>query len=314
MSNELRARAASLGTGPGSLNFVVRGISAPGSLAETLAYPSVNLGLAQRLESAEAMANAAYVETRRELCPSLGATWIQVAGAHALFDGVSSPLTQTFGVGIFEPVGDVELEMLEAFFTQRGTSTFHEVSSFATPNIWNLLSAHGYTPIETSTVLFRSTAPTSLPVPGRIVARVIKKAEAAVWSRVMGEGVASESAEFTASMEDLGWVMTRAPGAHCFLAELEGEPIAEGIMIVRNGVALLGGASTIPAARRQGAQLALMQARLNLAAALGIDLAMLVAQPGSSSLRNAERQGFRPAYMRSKWQRSKASASLSRGQ
>lgn len=122
----------------------------------------------------------------------------------------------------------------------------------------------------------------------------------------MYEGLGSDSAELAASIEGLGSVMTRTPGAYCFLAELDGNPIAEGMMIVCNGVALLGGTSTIPAARRQGAQLALMQARLELAAALGIDLAMLVAQPGSPSHRNAEREGFRPAYMQSKWQRNRA--------
>jgi GNAT superfamily N-acetyltransferase len=66
-------------------------------------------------------------------------------------------------------------------------------------------------------------------------------------------------------------------------------------------VALLAGASTIPAARRQGAQLALLEARLRHAADEGCDLAMIGAQPGSASQRNAERHGFRIAYTRIKW-------------
>jgi hypothetical protein len=33
----------------------------------------------------------------------------------------------------------------------------------------------------------------------------------------------------------------------------------------------------------------------------GCDLAMMVAQPGSDSQRNAERRGFRLAYTRTKW-------------
>jgi GNAT superfamily N-acetyltransferase len=82
---------------------------------------------------------------------------------------------------------------------------------------------------------------------------------------------------------------------------LEGEAIASGILAIKNGIAVLGGASTIPAFRRQGAQAALLQARLEYAADLGVELAMLVAGPGSSSQRNAERAGFRPAYVRSKW-------------
>jgi hypothetical protein len=78
-------------------------------------------------------------------------------------------------------------------------------------------------------------------------------------------------------------------------------------LTVHNGVALLAGACTIPEARRQGAQLALLHARLTFAARLGVDLAMVVTAPGSASQRNAERQGFRPVYTRAKWQRSSGS-------
>ena len=66
-------------------------------------------------------------------------------------------------------------------------------------------------------------------------------------------------------------------------------------------MALLGGASTIPEARRQGAQLALLESRLRYAAQNGCDLAMMCAAPGSASQRNAERHGFRIAYTRIKW-------------
>jgi hypothetical protein len=47
----------------------------------------------------------------------------------------------------------------------------------------------------------------------------------------------------------------------------------------------------------------LLRHRLAFAAHRGIELAMVVAQPGSASQRNAERQGFRPAYTRVKWRR-----------
>lgn len=88
--------------------------------------------------------------------------------------------------------------------------------------------------------------------------------------------------------------IAHARNAHCFLAHLDGEPIAAAAVHRSGDVALLAGASTIPSARRRGAQQALLQARLAFAAARGIDLAMVVTQPASPSQRNAERQGFRP--------------------
>ena len=67
------------------------------------------------------------------------------------------------------------------------------------------------------------------------------------------------------------------------------------------GVALLAGACTIPEARKRGAQLALLNARLGYAAECGFDVAMICAELGSASQRNAERHGFRIAWTRAKW-------------
>ena len=91
------------------------------------------------------------------------------------------------------------------------------------------------------------------------------------------------------------------PNTPCFLAEIDGEPIAAGAVILFDGVALLAGACTIPRFRKQGAQRALLEHRLRFAVERGCDIAMMVAAPGSSSQRNAERQGFRIAYTRIKW-------------
>ena len=71
---------------------------------------------------------------------------------------------------------------------------------------------------------------------------------------------------------------------------------------MHDGVALLGGAATVPELRRRGLQAALLEERLRYAFEHGCDLAMMVAEAGSNSQRNAERKGFRIAYTRTKWQ------------
>jgi GNAT superfamily N-acetyltransferase len=70
---------------------------------------------------------------------------------------------------------------------------------------------------------------------------------------------------------------------------------------LHDGVAWFGGAATVPELRRRGLQGALLRERMRYAAAHGCDLAMMVAQPGSNSQRNTERNGFRVAYTRIKW-------------
>jgi hypothetical protein len=109
-------------------------------------------------------------------------------------------------------------------------------------------------------------------------------------------------------MLDMARVSAEMPDGHSFLAELDGQPIASGALSVSEGVALLAGASTVPEGRKRGAQLALLDGRLRYAAGQGCDIAMMCAQPGSASQRNAERQGFRIAYTRLKWRLSRPAA------
>jgi len=89
---------------------------------------------------------------------------------------------------------------------------------------------------------------------------------------------------------------------------VDGRPIASAALCFCGGVALFAGACTIPEGRRQGAQLALLETRLRYAAERGCDVAMMCAEPGSASQRNAERHGFRIAYTRTKWQRAHRAA------
>ena len=67
-------------------------------------YSFSDLDLARRLERAEAESGARFVEARARLFPQSGAQWIEAAGAYAMFDGVASPVTQTFGLGLFQTV------------------------------------------------------------------------------------------------------------------------------------------------------------------------------------------------------------------
>ncbi len=120
-----------------------------------------------------------------------------------------------------------------------------------------------------------------------------------LWADTAFEGW-SEFAEVADFLRELGQVSAHSDSLS-FLAELDGKPIATGSLIIAGDVALLAGASTVPAARRQGAQLALLEGRLRYAAAQGCTVGMMVAQPGSGSQRNAERHGFRIAYTRTKW-------------
>lgn len=268
-----------------------------------MSFPSIDLALARRLERAEGLACAATVESRRVNQPDVGADSIDVDGTCAMFDGPASPMTQTFGLGLFDAFGARTLDRIEDFFTARGAATAHEVSAFAPTSTLSFFHQRGYVPIETSVILLCPTSASTDAETSGIRVRAIGEGEGALWARTSTRGWSSEAPEYAPFLEQLGGVIARTSGASCFLAELDGEPIAAATMHVQNGVALLAGASTIPEARGKGAQRALLRARLTFAADRGLDLAMIVTQPGSASQRNALRQGFRPVYTRVKWHR-----------
>jgi GNAT superfamily N-acetyltransferase len=267
-----------------------------------LEYPLVDLALSRRLERAEGHANARFVESRARITPAVGATWREAGGAYAMFDGAGSPLTQTFGLGLFEPVTNRQLAELETFFFERHADAFHEVSPLADPSALALLNARGYRPCEFTSVTFQPLSP-ELPSPdggSPVAVRIATEADLEAWAHTALRGW-SEFPEVLEFMAAFGPMAAGADDAYPFLAEMDGVAVATGMLAMHDGVALLAGASTVPEARGRGAQRALLQARLHYAASAGCTVAMMCASPGGGSQRNAERSGFRIAYTRIKW-------------
>lgn len=259
-----------------------------------------DLSLARRLESTEGRGNAAFVDAQAQIDPASGAIWTMVGGTSAMFAGVGSPITQTFGLGVHRPLVDKELDTIEHFFRSRGSAVFHEVCPLAGVDVYATLARRGYRPVELSTVLYREIAGATGATSATTVFRVrqAEKHEAVLYGTIASRGW-SEHPEVIPYIKDFAKLSLAC--ATCFFAEHDGVPIATAALFMHDGTALLAGASTVPAGRRQGAQNALLDTRLQTAASNGCDLAMMVAAPGRTSQRNAERQGFRIAYTRTKW-------------
>ncbi|HEY3743824.1 MAG TPA: GNAT family N-acetyltransferase [Bryobacteraceae bacterium] len=263
-----------------------------------------DLALSQRLERAEAHACAQFAEARRRIYPASGAEWIECAGAYAVFDGVDSPITQTFGLGVFEPVTADVLNIIERFFHDRAAPVFHEVSPLAGVDALNLLCERHYVPVELSSVLYQPIPEPSKTENG-ITVRVASPDEADLFTSISTAAWGHEHPELHTFLGETAALWTARADSACFLAALDGEPGAAGSLCIHNGVALFAGAATIPAMRRRGLQSALIDERLRYAHEHGCDLAMMVAAAGSESQRNAERRGFRIAYTRTKWRLNK---------
>ena len=118
-----------------------------------------DLALARRLERPEALGGASFVEARRRLIPASEAEWTEIAGTYTIFDGPTSPVTQTFGPGLFAPLTTTDLDQIEMFFRDRGAPANHEVSPLAGLPLTDLLVARGYRPIEFTSVMYKSLEP-----------------------------------------------------------------------------------------------------------------------------------------------------------
>jgi hypothetical protein len=259
-----------------------------------------DLPLARRLERTEGRGNAAFVDAQARLDPASGAIWKTAGGAFAMFAGVGSPLTQTFGLGLLEPLIDTDLDAIERFFTSRGAAAIHEVCPLAGVEVFAKLAGRGYKPVELSSVLFQPIdGNTRIAGNSTVTVRKVEHTDAALYGKVSAQGW-SEYPDLMPYIEAFAQLSVEC--ATCFIAERDGKPIATAALFMQDGTALLAGASTIPEGRRQGAQNVLLDTRLQVAASHGCDLAMMVAAPGSASQRNAERRGFRIAYTRTKWQ------------
>jgi len=259
-----------------------------------------DLALAKRLERAEGHACMQFAMARRRLFPNCVAEWMEYGGAYVAFDGVDSPITQTFGLGLFEELSSATLDSIEQFFHERSAPVYHEVSPLVGVPALQLLCERGYRPVEVSSVMYQ---PVHVPPSGppEITVRVTGPDEAQVWNDISIRAWSHDHPELAGFLGEMGAVWAARQYSPCFLAEIDGVPGASASLFAFEGVAVFAGAATVAEMRRRGLQSALIRERMRYASEHGCDLAVMIAEAGSESQRNAERRGFRIAYTRTKW-------------
>jgi GNAT superfamily N-acetyltransferase len=140
--------------------------------------------------------------------------------------------------------------------------------------------------------------PNKLDTRTSLAIRKIDRAEAAAFGSVAGKAFALPPV----TAEWLAAVVGR-PRWLCFMALERGTPVAAGAVFVDGKAAWLGLGGTLASHRGQGAQSALLAARIEAAALEGCTILTTetgVPQPGEAgpSYSNIQRAGFRIAYLR----------------
>lgn len=247
------------------------------------------------------LSRAAWKVPKPSTCRS---EWTQIGGATVVFDGPQSPVTQTFGLGLFEPITPETLSEIEAWFTARAAPIQHEVCPLVGVEALDLLCAHGYRPIEIASVLHQPVPKPTQPAAAHRV-DLISSDQSELWSEISARAWSQHHPDSLQMFRDLSAITANRQKTPCFLAYANEagaqQRAAAAALSIYRGVALFIGAATMTEFRRRGLQSALLAERLRHAHTAGCDLAMMVAEAGGESQRNAERNGFRIAYTRIKW-------------
>ena len=265
----------------------------------------LNLELARRIELAEAQAAVETAEALERSRPG-GAAVEPLAGGFAVYCGANSPLTQAVGLGLDGPVSEEEFERLENFYRTRNEPVRVETCPLADHSLIEHFGRQNYRVTEFTNVMARpinreGAEPRPAPVPG-VSIEIAAPEHRSLWTLTVAQGFA-ESYPVTQELLEVMKMFASGANATCYLARVDGKVAGGATLALRNGVAGLFGASTLPAFRGRGVQTALLHARLAHAAEAGSDLAVCLAHPGSISQRNVVRQGFHALYTRVKFER-----------
>jgi GNAT superfamily N-acetyltransferase len=252
----------------------------------------LTLELARRIENAEARAAIETAELLDRQRPGTAAAVEHIAGGSAIYCGPDSPVTQAVALGLDGPVTDDDMDRLENFYRTRSEAVRVETCPLADGSLIEQFRKRGYYISEFSNVFAASLQDSAQLIfqqelPAGATIERISVEQLDLWTLTVAEGFAET---FPVTKE-------------CYLALVDGKPAAGGTLAMRDGVAGLFGASTLPAYRHRGLQTALLQARLERARAVGCDLVVSLARPGSASERNIARHGLQTLYTRVKFER-----------
>ena len=248
--------------------------------------------LINQVEDAIAAERSAFAEGMAAFQPESGACWLPIAGGRAIFTGTDFFTNRVLAMGLHGPVSHNDVERIEAFYAKRGVPSEIELASVVDWSLIRLLSQGGYRLIRFRNIYAQVVG--APDITGSNVAEIheVDASNAADWSTTLLDGFGYTTDADRNRVETWNRMLRTVSELTALVAVMDGRAVGSASVMVLGSTAVLGGAATLPAFRRRGVQQALIKARLALAARAGCELAVVTADPGSNSGRNAERTGF----------------------
>jgi ribosomal protein S18 acetylase RimI-like enzyme len=266
--------------------------------------------VASAIEAAEAHHLRQQVDTWRAL-GAADAHVVEVAGGVAAFTEplFGRKLNHVTGLGMAGPVDEAALTSLERAYAARGLGVEIDLCPHADPGLLALLARRGYAVNAFSNTYARTldeVAAEAGETPGLEVL-----AGAGAHALFIEASIAGFSVQAQDRPCDLLAALARVAQARAdtslFVARVDGHVAGSaGLSVADTALGRIGElyiASTLPAFRGRGVQMALLRARLAAARAAGCALAVVMARPANTSARNTERAGFRLAFTKATFAR-----------
>lgn len=258
----------------------------------------VDRALARRLESAEEMPQVHHAAWCLKNQPNTVAAVEAIAGGHMIFAGLGSPIGRAVGMGFTAPVNAADVDRLEGFYFSRKAPAKVDYCPLSDPSLLEITRERGYGIEELNNVLVRKLDPAEkFPVQDGFTIRAGKPEEAPVFSSIVRRSFFPNGGE-PEGFDQMMSPLFAFPGSLTFVAEIEGQLVATGagLIIPEHKIVGLYGAGTLNEYRGRGLQTAILERRMQVAADAGCEYAVIITLGGTTSMRNAERLGFRVAY------------------
>jgi GNAT superfamily N-acetyltransferase len=262
----------------------------------------IDASLAARIDRVEARLARAVASAIAARDATARTTIISIGDGVAVFGRAGSPVNKLIGAGFTGVLDDATLDEIERAWRDREEPVRVELATLASTEAAAQLSTRGYKLVGFENVLVRSLATT--PPRAEHVA-IDVDGDRAAWMRILVDGFAAMDGTGVTvddyardAIEQVMRDFSGADGFSRYVASLDGKQVGAATMRMDDGIALMSGATTLPASRRRGVQAALLAARLADAHASGCELAVVTTAPGSQSQANVMRSGFALGYAR----------------
>lgn len=243
--------------------------------------------------SARSLASVALELGRRR--PGHPAEATRVAGGWLVLTGPGSYVNRLVGGGVDRPLTDDDLAAVIERSAAVGVEPAIDVTGATDPAGVELLRASGFEPPPTAVTILRWDGERPLAT-DEVQVRLIEVDELEQWQTLTARGWGHADPASRRISDEFTDAIAAIDGEHLLIASsrFDGRPLGCAGLSIRDGMAMLGGMSTLPDERGHGVQTALVAARLAMAIDEGCDLIVSTAATGGASERNLRRLGFEP--------------------